>query len=339
MAGELWRGYTQAAVETAYGTAVQPATRRMYYEDPHFGLTRDVRTYKFATGTRDNARARSLGPQVIDGTLKLPLSASEIIELLLMNLNGATAPTQPAVGTDPTVYLWTFTPSSAATPLKSGTFEWHDGARAWLVSGVLCDKIQIAGSANGLNEITATMFGKAIAATTMTASLAERTPDVIEGWQTKLYIDSFLGTPGTTQVTGTLINWDVQLMANLQRKYFAANTNSLGAVAVGELGVEATLTFEASNAAALTAFGDFNVAVATPTYKLVRLDFDEDAIISHAYTKLVSIDLPGSWTALDLGQNDNGTRTYQLKYQYIYDPTNLFGVQVRCQNTRAAGWV
>jgi len=331
--GALWRGTCQAGVETTYGTAVA-ATRRMYYEAPVFHLVRQPRPHMFATGTRDNVRSVSIGPQEVSGDLKQPLSSAEIVELLLMHLDGAVTPSSLGSG----AYLWDFKPSSAAVPLKSATFEWDDGANPWHVAGLYCEQLQIKGSANAANEVTATLFGKSIAAGALTGALSSRTPDVTEGWETSLYIDAFGGTPGSTVVNGFLINWDVTLKANLARKYFAQNSNTLGAVIPGVIGVQAVLTFEASAAQALTEFADFNVAVATPTYRLVRLDFGENSVIGGGITRSTKIDLPGAWAALSLGETDAGTRVYKLTLDYVYDSSNAFGVQIQCTNDRATAW-
>ena len=124
MSGELWRSYFQIAKETTPGTTVA-ATRRMYFDIDGSRLSRDrdARAHRFATGSRDNVRAFTLGPTVVGGTLKMPLSASELVELLLMTLAGGVTPAD----SDP-VFLWTFTPGNTLDP---ATLEWYDGARAW----------------------------------------------------------------------------------------------------------------------------------------------------------------------------------------------------------------
>ncbi len=331
MAGELWRATAQIGVETTYGTAVA-ASRKMYYEDPMFQRTRAPRPWKFATGTRDNVRNFTLGPQVVAAqSIKMPLSASEIIEALLTGINGTVTPTQPNAGSDPTCYLWTFTPG---TSLKSATVEWQDGANPWHVSGCYTDTIEIAGSADQQNSFTTSVFGSDLVAGALTGSLADRTPDFIEGWETKMYIDAYAGTPGTTVKSGTLVNWNLKFTNNLGRKYFADNVNSLGAVTIGELGVDATLTFEASSASGLAEFANWDAV----TERLVRLEFGQNTVISHAYKKFVTVDIPGAWSALDLGKTDAGTRVYEMKLQYVYDTTNLYGIQIRAQNTRSAAW-
>lgn len=336
MAGELWRSFVQVAKESSYGAGTQPATRRMFYESPHLALVRQPRPHAFATGTRDNVRSLTVGPQELSGEFKQPLDAGEIIELLLAGIAGGVTPTQPNAGTDPTVYLWTFAPGNS---LDSMAAEWQDGALPWLGSGILVDKLNVKGSANGPNDVTATLFGKALTATTMTGSLATRTPDVVEGWQSQLWVDSFGGTPGTTLVNGTLINWDVTVNNQLARKYFAQLSNSLAAAPLGALMIESILTFEAAAGEALTAFNDWNVsASASPTKRLVRLDFGETETISHAYKQFVTVDIPGAWSVFDLGQTDANTRVYRITQSYVYDPTNTFGIQIRAQNTRSTAW-
>lgn len=321
MAGEIWRGLTQVAVESVYGTYTA-ATKRMYYTDPKFTIVRQPRVHKFATGSRDNARAFTQGPIEVAGTLVQPLSADEIIELLLMGVESAVTPTSN---------VWTFEPQTA-TPPSSAAFEWQDGANPWHVTGCYVDKLQIKGAVNGPTDVTATIFGKNIVAGSITGALAERTPTIIEGWETKLFIDDFGATPGTTAIAGTLINWDVTISNNMARKYFATNVNTLGAVPIGELGVTAVLTFEAASATSLTEYGDFNV----PTYRLLQLSFGNNAGSPARY---VNINLPGAWSAVALDGTDALTRTYQFTLDYLFDVTNTYGVQFVVQNSRATAWV
>ena len=328
MAGELWRQFFQIGKETTPGTRVA-ATRRMYFNPEDSKLTRErgARPHKFATASRDNVRAFTLGSTEVGGTISQALSASEIIELLLMTIAGGVTPTD----NDP-VFLWVFTPG---TSLDAVTLEWNDGADEWEAGGIYGNKLTIEGSVEEENKVTCELFGlNMVNGITMTASLDERTPDFIEGWETKLYIDAFGGTPGTTAVTGTLINWSIEIDNQLERKYFANNTQDAGAIPMGEIMVSAKLTFEAAAAQSATEFTNWNAA----TKRLVRIEFGQNEVINGADKKFVTVDLPGAWDAFDLGGSDKGTRTYELSLQYVYDPTNAFGVQIRCQNARSAAW-
>jgi hypothetical protein len=327
MAGELWRGFWQIGKESTAGTAVA-ATRRVYFRTDQSRLTREraPRPHRFSTGTRDNLRAFTLGPEVVGGSIMLPLSASEIVELLLMSIAGGVTPTGAG---DPK--LWTFTPGNTLDP---ASLEWHDGARAWQAAGCHGGKIQIAGSVEDEATVTMDVFGRAMTTHTMTPSLAERTPDFIEGWETRLYVDAFGGTPGTTVVPGTLINWDIEIDNQLERKYFADNTLSAGGISIGELEVKAKLTYEAAASASASEFTNWNGV----TKRLVSLLFGDNEVISGSDNKFVRVDIPGAWEAFDLGQTDKGTRVYELSLQYVYDPTNAFGVQILAQNERTAAY-
>lgn len=327
MAGELWRSTFQMGKETTPGTTVA-ATRRMYFDIDGSRLSRErmARPKRFATASRDNTRAMTLGPTVVGGTLKLPLSASEIIELLLMGIKGGVTPTGAG-----TPKLWTFTPG---TSLDAATIEWNDGARVWEAGGCYCNKLKIAGNVKEETTVEAEVFGMNLVSSSLTGSLAERTPDFVEGWETKLFVDALGGTPGTTQVTGTLINWEVEIDNQMGRKYFAANTLDVGGLTVGELMIKAKLTFEAAAAAAATEFSNWDGV----TERLVRLDFGNNEVISGGDKKFVTVDVPGAWDAFDLGGTDEGTRVYELGLQYIYDTTNAFGLQIRAQNARSAAW-
>lgn len=326
MAGELWRQQFQIGKETTAGTGVA-ATRPMYF-DPDSKLTRerDSRPHKFTTGSRDNVRAFTLGPEKIGGSLKMPLSASEIIEFLLMTIKGAVTPTGAG-----SAKLWTFTPG---TSLESASIRWDDGARPWLAAGCYGSKLKFSGSVKGESTVEAEIIGMSVVQQALTGALSGRTPDFIEGWETKLYIDTFGGTAGTTVVTGTLLNWDVEIDNDPKAKYWANNTLNVGGIVIGELGVKAKLTFEAAPAVSLTEYGNWDAA----TKRLVRLEFGQNEIIAASDKKFVTIDLPGAWESLDLGGSDDGTRTYELSLQYVYDLTNTFGLQIRAQNARSTAW-
>ena len=326
MAGELWRQYWQIGKETTAGTTVA-ATRRMYFDADASKMQRDreARPHKFATASRDNVRAFTLGNTEVGGTVELPLSASEIIELLLMGIKGSVTPS----GTSP--YVWTFTPGTSLDP---ATLEWNDGARGWDVGGCYVNKLTFAGSVDGENKLTAEIFALNMATATLTGSLSERVPDFIEGWETALYVDSFGGTAGSTQKTGELINWSIEIDNQLDRKYFAANTQDAGSIPIGELMVTAKLTYEASSSEAASEFSNWDAA----TKRLVRLEFGQNEVISGSDKKYVMIDIPGAWDAFDLGGTDKGTRTYELGLQYVYDTTNAFGLQIIAQNNRSAAW-
>jgi hypothetical protein len=328
MAGELWRNTYQIGKEITPGTGVA-ATRKMYYEVDGSRLQRDrtARAHKFATGTRDNVRAVTLGSSEVSGTLVVPLSSSEIIEKLLMTVDGGVSGVLGVAA-----YLWTFTPGES---LDSATVEWDDGARVWKAAGVFGNSIKFSGNVKDKNQVEVEVFGMNMAASTLTGALTDREPNFIEGWETRMFIDGLGGTPGTTLIPGTLVNWEVELGNLLGRKYTAENTQDVTSITTGEIEVSATLTFEASSATALSEFNNWDAV----NERLIRLDFGNNKVIAGAELEFVTLDVPGAWDAFDLGGSDEGTRTYELSLQYVYDVTNAFGLQIRAQNDRSAAWV
>lgn len=328
MAGELWRSAFQIGKETTPNTTVA-ATRKLYFNEGDSRLTREraARPRRYATGGRQNLRAMSLGSIEAGGSAKMPLSSSEIVELMLMGISGGVTPTGAGAAK-----LWTFVPG---TSLDSATVEWYDGARGWEEGGVYVSKITIEGSVSDETTISVEFIGMSMETTTITAGLSERVPGFIEGWETKLFVDAFGATPGTTQVDCALINWSIEIDNQMARKYAAKNSQEACSIVMGELEVKAKLTLEASQTVAATEFANWDAV----TERLVRLDFGNNVVIDGSDYEFVTVDVPGAWESFDLGGSDEGTRTYELGLQYIYDPTNAFGLQIRAQNDRAAAWV
>jgi hypothetical protein len=323
MSGELWEGEAEIGVEAGYGTAVA-STRQMYFRPgSNLSTEREPRIHKFQTGTRDNVRNLTLGPEKAAGQVVLPISA-EILELLEIGILGSV--TAVGAGANKT---WTFAPGTA---LNSATMRWHDGARPWRAAGVYAGKLNFKGSVDGENLVTADLFAKSLTQEALTGGLAHATPAVFEGWESKIYIDAFEGVAGTTVKTGLMLDWDVTIDNDPQRHYTADNTQTLSSITLNEIGVEATLTVLASAAQAMTEF----TAWTAGTKRLIRLEFGNNtAIGATGVNEKIWIDLPGAWTAVDLNQESNGARAYQLKMNYVFDTVNAYGVQITVTTARA----
>lgn len=329
MAGELWRQSWQWGKETVYGTYV-PATRVMYGTEVGLTRARDPRPYPVMTGTRDNVRGYTQGPVQAGGMFNYPVSADEMVEPLLIGMKGGVTPTTPAMAT--LSRLWTFTPG---TSLDSAAIEWNDGARDWRGTGMYCDQMTIQGSVNQGNTVSCTLFGANAVLGAGTGALAQRTPTYMDGWQTRFFIDAFGSTPGTTEQLGVLLNWNVSFQNGLARKYTAGNTLAASGVTLAPLTITAQLTFEASPAVAATEYANWDAM----TKRILSLQFqDETAFIETTFRRFVQVDLPGNWSSVDLGQTADNTRVYAFNFQYVYDPTNAYGVRVRLQNARTAAW-
>jgi hypothetical protein len=239
-----------------------------------FTKTRSANLHKFATGTRDNMRAYTSGPVIAGGQAKLPVSADELVEWLLLGVAGGVTPTTPTGAT--LARLWSFTPS---TSLDAATIERNDGANLFRLWGTRVNKMTIAGSVGGANDATLDWFAQNREdnwAGPLTGALSSRTPTFMEGWQTRLWLANF-NTSGAVPPAGAnaallppcLINWEVMFDGGLGRKFTAANTKAAYSVTLGELTITAKLSLEASVAAAVTELTNWN----NDTKRLLTLEF------------------------------------------------------------------
>lgn len=263
-AGQLWSTTFQIGKEVTAGSAVA-ATRIVYYNpDGTLSRTRAPRPHPFAVGRRDNTLAYTSGPIMAAGSVGLPVSAEEALELFLIGLQGGVTPTTPTGAV--AGRQWVFKPSAS---LDSATLEWDDGARGWKGLGTRVDQLTIAGAVADTNMITASLFSTDVQQGSLTGSLSQRVPTFLEGWQTRLYMDPFGSAAGTTPIPSLMRNWSVQLQNGLGRVYTADNTLATNRIVTGQLGVTAKLTFDANPSQALTEFNNWDATIK----RTVRLEF------------------------------------------------------------------
>jgi hypothetical protein len=265
--GELWREIWQVGREATSGTPVA-ATRKVYLNNTSLTRSRDNRPHSFATGTRDNVRAFTLGPVAAGGSVSMDVSADEMLEWLLITIQGAVTPTTPAGATN--ARLWTFKP---ANTVDSMTIERNDGANLMRGLGYRGNTMTVAGSVGGANTATFDLFGQDV---TMNwggplASLTDRAPTFMEGWQTRLWLDPFGNAPGGTYIPNAMINWNVTFNGNLGRKYTAANTLGASATTLGTLDITANLMLEASAAQSITELANWDAT----SKRTIMLEFIE----------------------------------------------------------------
>lgn len=330
MAGELWRAVAAIGKQTDPNVAV-PATRRLYVRNPMLTKEADSRPHPFATGTRDNVRAHTKGPFRAGGSCELPASANELVEPLLMTVNGGVTPTQPDVLNAPTAYRWLFKPGEV---LDAVTLEYKDGARDFQGIGYHGNSITIAGSVGDENIATMDLFGRDRVLNALTGGLAQRVPTFHEGWETELYIDPFGDTPGTTLITDALISWNVEFNNQMGRKYFGQNTKVARGITTGEMQATASIVFEAASAAALDML---NAWEADELMTLV-LKFGQNNNLGGTVDEMVAVTVPGAWTTHDASGEDEGTRTYEMELTYVYEPTLAAGIQFELINERATAY-
>lgn len=288
-AGQLWSTVFQIGKETVPGTAVAASRIAYYNPDGTLSRTRDPRPHQFAVGRRDNTLAYTNGPLQAAGSVGLPLSAEEALELFCITLQATPTPTTPTGAV--AGRQWVFKPT---TTIDSATLEWDDGARVWKGLGMRGNQLTIAGAVGDTNMVTVDLFGTDVIAGSLTGALGQRIPTFLEGWQTRLYMDSFGAAPGNSQMPGLLRNWSVQIGNNLGRVYTADNTLATNRIVTGQLDVSASLTFDANPTQALTEFNNWDAT----TKRVIRLEFlGPSAEIEAGVNEVQSLVITGTATA------------------------------------------
>lgn len=324
--GALWQEQVQIAKETTLGTGVA-ATRIAYLEQANLTKTRNNRTHRFKTGTRDNQRAITQGPTEAGGQVKLAVHPDEFLEWLAITIKGGVTPTTPATAV--LTRRWTYSPSAT---LDSMTIERNDGQTVSRLLGARGSQLSIDGSVDGANMATIDLFAtdRDDAFTTLTGSLTARNPPFLEGWQTNFYVDALGATPGTTKITDLLVDWSIKINNQMSRVYAAGNTQSAIGTIPGELDINASNSFLAQSSAAATAIT--NWAAGTP--KLLRYEFIGRTAIEGTFFPKVTVDIPGYWDAPDWNKESQKVRAYGFPLDYVYDATLGAGIVITVDTTR-----
>src|SRR3954470_6852583 len=94
--GQLWSSVFQYGRETVSGVAVA-ATRKAYFESSSvLTVEQAANEHRFAVGRPDNLLSVTPGPVTASGSLSLPASASELVEIFQMGIRGGVTPTTPS---------------------------------------------------------------------------------------------------------------------------------------------------------------------------------------------------------------------------------------------------
>lgn len=348
MARELVGVHTQLALQPT-AAAVTPATRKVYWRDPVLISTpASTEDEEAAIGVADNTMDVLFGPEQAGGSFAMAVNSSELVEPLLMCMDGTTTPTQPSAGPDPTVYDWTF---GIGTP-KQATIEWRDalGGNWWQGKGYQISEFTIEGAADGARtNFSATLFG--VARTLMDGTggrpaapagggiLADRTyPAPVQGYETALALGAFGGLIGSgTDFTDLVTNWSITFAFNPERDYGANNSQNASSVNFGMFKVTgASFTFRAAPSQALVELINYGAR----TKRLVEFTFGNNTVISTTYKTQVLVSIPGIWTAVDLGASGAGARRYGMSYTAVRNATFGGMAKIRLRNTRnaASAW-
>jgi hypothetical protein len=301
---EVTRGTAVVATKIWPGTITVPVDRQPVFPE-------------IASGRRARAQAGVINQLLVDGfTLAAdPCPFQALPFIFSMGLKGGvtaseTTPSQAD-------YLWDHTPSlTAANALNAFTIEFGDDTQAYEIEYSLARSIKIAGKMgeNSGVSVEAECFGRQITTTTFTASLAPLAYEFMTANLTKVWIDSTWATLGTTQKTGLLQDFSVEILTGLHPKFLGEGTKYFNTH--GEGFIDAMATFTLEGAAAADAIFD---AFQAGTKQAIRLQ-TIGSQIGTGSTYALTINMFGQWeSVIPISGEKNGNNLHAAVFHILDD--------------------
>jgi len=309
----------QAATEVTWGTPVTPTVRLMgvsksakMVPDNKTSVYEDVRNGFQGSGL--------VGLEQIGGKVDLPLMATfEDLPYYLDNAFGQASPT----GTGPYVRAYQLPVGSITTPriltLVHGNSQ--TGGGVFTLPGGLITQLKLAVKIGGPAQLTASFIGKQVDTSQSLQSLSDRPVTTIMGQPWVVYLDAWGGTIGSTQLTATVVAFD--LTVDLTRQV----VRSVDALAPDtweqtghKVGLDLVLRFNATTKTQIDAY----VAQTAAIQKQIRLKQTNG-------TQICQLDVAGTMTKNNNiydDQNDVLTTTMSFDGTYNSSLANQFKASI-----------
>jgi len=318
MITELLR--VQVGKETTWGTGVTDSAKLMGVSDINLQPGVAAKRFKELRGNLAPAHLAALTKVAPQGSMS-QIATYEDICYLLEAMCGVATPS----GAGPYVRTGGApTTVAVATPrFMTAFYDDPGGAGTYKAAGVIPSKLTISGKQSEEMMLKADLLAKQIT-TGSPASLSDRSVSVVMGSDTKLYVDAWGGTIGTTEMATMSYSYELMLDAQRVLKHY------LGALTPGRYverkwdgELKMMLEFNATS----KAFLDALIAPAL-FQKQVRIKATSDA------NHIVQLDFAG--TAEDtpaLFTDDDGVSTLEFTLKGTYHSTlaNWFAYSVTNQ--------
>lgn len=239
--GERVFSLVQYGVEVTKGTAV--AATAIWPGTVRVPADRKPTFPRYSTGRRSGPITSQVNQVLADGiTLAMEGVASEKLPILfnLFLKGGVTA----AAGS------WTYDPTlTAAGTYDAITLEYGDDTEQYEIEYCMCRRLRISGrlgADEGVN-VEAELYGRQISVSSFTTPLSLGTLTPLVANVSKIYINDTWATLGSTQKTGLLREFDIELLNGLHPKFMADGTLYFSSYGEGDLSVLATFVYEGNS--------------------------------------------------------------------------------------------
>lgn len=270
------------------------------------------------------------GGKLVTNTIEVERGYFQLLPLIFnLLLEGGITAAEQTVGQHD--YLWAFDPDLTDTGNvpNSITLEAGDaGVQAFENEHVVFEKLKISGTVpqdggDAPIKLSVDFFGKQNTKTTFTASIAAPVVNELSGYLTRLYINDSWEAVGSTEKTGILRGFDIEIVGGFYPEFHGGQVLTFDALGEGKKSILITLTVDAG-ADALALYD------AHGTMKVVQLVMEGPAIGSGDKHSLV---IAASCIVMEpslLDSADKDTQLSSIQFEGIYDPTGeqIFTVDV-----------
>jgi hypothetical protein len=303
----------QLGVETTWGTAVTPNRALRGLQDLKVNVDPQV-TVESELGVYVPNIVKRKTP-LVDGSLELGVSYQHIIYPFAM-LFGASTPS----GSDP--YTWTFNaPTTSPSSPKSFTGKYGFSGGVYQITGMLANNLTLSGQADEDLTCSLDFLGRTVSPVTSLETIALPEVDYVSISNGKFYLDNWTGTPGTTEILGTLISFELTINPNRHTKQFISSAAQPEAFGEGawEIGLNCVFEWNATSKAIVDA------SLSDSVQKQIKISFTKSA--SRSLSFIIPVILTDQYT---LFSDRDGNATVELSFKALYDATNsrILTVQV-----------
>ncbi len=319
--GERSRTKIQVGLETTRGTAVAGDKMWLAGEAP------PIPPDRIPTAIEDNAgvNAKSVrdAPRIdkfqVTDSITFPDAYFQLLpDLLSMAIKGSITPVEqnPAEAD----WLWTFTPSmTAANSPDTFTIERGDDSAVFECEFSMISRIRFFGTIS--QDATPSPFGVEIdyfarqwTKSGFTGSIAIPATETINAKVVRFFKDSTFANLGTTEKTGLLRAFDIEILTGNHPKDHAGADKFFDTFGEGFFEIKADLTIE-GNADAVVISDEFEIG----TKAFIQFDVS-GAQIGAGDNHNLTIGLGGFWGPVTrLSENADGNNLYQAMLNGTYD--------------------
>lgn len=317
--GSEFFNQVQYGKETTRGTSVA-ATQLFIGQMPAIKSDRKPVYPKEHWGVRADSFRSVIHQYLYSNTLSSDHGAFQHLPILFSSIKGGVTATETTGGQGD--YLWDFTPSlTASNSPDSFSLRFGDDNQAYLSEYCMFERIRISGQvAQGMDaapvRIEADVFGRQIAETTFTGSLAPRVLQPMNAKLSKLYLDTSWAGVGGTLLSNLLRTFDIEILTGVHPKFAGSTAKYFNQYGEGVIGVMGTFGIEAGNSGA-DIFADHQ----NNAFRAVRLKLSGDQIGSGSSYDM-TLDFGGSFEdATPINGADRGDNLAQFVLRGYYDLT------------------